>query len=92
MQGFPPDFYFVGPFDDKFKQIGNAVSPRFADVIARHIDSEWGREHSAPTDQTGDIVEPIRKSISSALAGIKRRMRQAGTLADVSALVTGSHA
>lgn len=37
LQGFPKDFYFEGPFDDKFKQIGNAVSPIFSTRLAGHI-------------------------------------------------------
>lgn len=37
LQGFPKDFYFEGPFDDKFKQIGNAVSPIFSTALAGHV-------------------------------------------------------
>ena len=37
LQGFPRDFYFEGPFDDKFKQIGNAVSPIFSTALAGHV-------------------------------------------------------
>jgi DNA (cytosine-5)-methyltransferase 1 len=37
LQGFPPDFKFIGPFDDKFKQIGNAVPPLFSLQLAKHI-------------------------------------------------------
>lgn len=33
LQGFPPDYVFEGPFDDGFKQVGNAVSP----LVARHL-------------------------------------------------------
>lgn len=36
LQGFPPDFVFEGPFDDKFKQIGNAVPPRFSTRNKKH--------------------------------------------------------
>lgn len=75
LQGFPPDFYFEGPFDDKFKQIGNAVSPRFAAAVAMHLDREWILDHDSPVDTSGDVTEPIRKSISSSLAALKRRMR-----------------
>ena len=34
LQGFPAEYQFEGPFDDKFKQIGNAVSPTFARALA----------------------------------------------------------
>lgn len=37
LQGFPSDFIFEGPFDDKYKQIGNAVSPIFSTRLAGHI-------------------------------------------------------
>jgi len=37
LQSFPPDFVFEGPFDDKFKQIGNAVPPLFSLQLAVHI-------------------------------------------------------
>ncbi|MBC8205844.1 MAG: DNA cytosine methyltransferase [Kiritimatiellaeota bacterium] len=37
LQGFPESFQFFGPFDDKFKQIGNAVSPIFSTFLAAHI-------------------------------------------------------
>ncbi len=37
LQGFPNGFYFEGPFDDKYKQIGNAVSPIFSTRLAAHV-------------------------------------------------------
>ena len=37
LQGFPKDFYFEGPFDDKYKQVGNAVSPIFSTRLAAHV-------------------------------------------------------
>ena len=72
---------FEGPFDDKFKQIGNAVSPRFARALAAHLDAEWTLDHTDPANARGldhDIDAPIRKSFSSSLASIKRRMRASG--------------
>lgn len=84
LQGFPRDFMFEGPFDDKFKQIGNAVSPQFSKALALHIAEVWfgaGSDNS-PID---DITGPITKSISSSLAAMKRRLRledeQSDTLA-----------
>lgn len=76
LQGFPRNYYFEGPFDDKFKQVGNAVAPTFAQTLAEHIDRAWvGR--AATTSQEMDVRAPIEKSISSALAGMKRRLRLA---------------
>ena len=73
LQGFPHDFHFVGPFDDKYKQIGNAVSPLFAAQVAEHLDREWPSNHSvAANDQATDITVPIRKSFSSSIASLKR--------------------
>lgn len=82
LQGFPADFYFEGPFDDKFKQIGNAVAPTFARALAEHIDQAWVGE-AAPTSLEGDVRAPIEKSISSALAGMKRRLRLSEQEAEV---------
>jgi DNA (cytosine-5)-methyltransferase 1 len=79
LQGFPPEFHFEGPFDDKFKQIGNAVSPVFSQAVAEHVAAIWGEDHSTPlpTSATeGDVVRPFTKSFSSRIAAIKRRQRQ----------------
>ena len=75
LQGFPRDFMFEGPFDDKFKQIGNAVSPQFSRSLAMHIASVW---HGAGTgaSTSDDITQPITKSISSSLAAMKRKLRK----------------
>ena len=74
LQGFPTDYHFEGPFDDKFKQIGNAVAPTFARALAEHIDQAWVGK-AAATSFEEDVRAPIEKSISSALAGMKRRLR-----------------
>jgi DNA (cytosine-5)-methyltransferase 1 len=37
LQSFPKEFIFEGPFDDKFKQIGNAVPPLFSLFLAAHL-------------------------------------------------------
>ncbi len=76
LQGFPESFNFEGPFDDKYKQIGNAVSPTFAKCLAEHIESSWFGEAPA-TDPGQDVSKAISKSISSSLASLKRRAKQA---------------
>jgi len=84
LQGFPSDYFFEGPFDDKYKQIGNAVSPRFSRALAEHIDLSWiGKATS--TSVKDDVVAPINKSISSALAGMKRRLRRDEAMTEVAA-------
>lgn len=37
LQGFPRWYEFIGPFDDRYSQIGNAVPPLFATHLATHI-------------------------------------------------------
>jgi DNA (cytosine-5)-methyltransferase 1 len=79
LQGFPSDYVFRGPFDDRFKQIGNAVSPRFAKAIAEHLDNVWARDHELPLPAAAlqdDIVAPLSGSFSSSLAARKRAMRR----------------
>lgn len=76
LQGFPVDFMFEGPFDDKFKQIGNAVSPIFSMALAEHVGLVWNGK-GADADASTDITSPIEKSISSSLASMKRKLRLA---------------
>ena len=67
---------FEGPFDDKFKQIGNAVSPIFSRALAEHVGRVWDGIGGMDAPETGDVKEPIAKSISSSLAAMKRRVRK----------------
>ncbi len=78
LQGFPESYVFEGPFDDKYKQIGNAVSPIFAAELARHIASEMVNGTSpnrGPEDYSDDITDALEKSFSSSIAARKRRLR-----------------
>jgi DNA (cytosine-5)-methyltransferase 1 len=77
LQGFPPDMYFEGPFDDKFKQIGNAVSPIFAEAVARHLAEEWFADHgdAARLAPDAELKLPLTKSFSSSIASLKRPKR-----------------
>jgi DNA (cytosine-5)-methyltransferase 1 len=92
LQGFPPDYFFEGPFDDKFKQIGNAVSPLFAQAIAEHLDTEWFSDHDTAIDTCGDIIRPINKSISSTLASVKRLIQTSKLYRDTSELIAAKYA
>jgi len=88
LQGFPPDFHFCGPFDDRYKQIGNAVSPLFSKALAEHLDRHWdlaSRSWRTADDTGNDIVNPLKKSFSSGLASMKRRLRHAHQSDPVSA-------
>lgn len=76
LQGFPADFHLCGPFDEKFKQVGNAVPPLFAQAVARQIAREWSLDHGEGrrmVDEHLDIRRPLTKSFSSSIAGIKRQ-------------------
>ena len=74
LQGFPSEMYFEGPFDDKFKQIGNAVSPIFAKAVAEHLGAEWFADHADPSRLLPEpaLTLPLQKSFSSGIAHIKR--------------------
>lgn len=71
LQGFPADFYFEGPFDDKYKQIGNAVSPIFSTRLAAHVLSLIsGRNHA---NENQAINEPTFGSYSGRIAHLKQK-------------------
>jgi DNA (cytosine-5)-methyltransferase 1 len=74
LQGFPKDQVFEGPFDDKFKQIGNAVSPIFAKFVAEHLATEWVADHTDPVrvPATPELKLPLMKSFTSRIAGLKK--------------------
>jgi DNA (cytosine-5)-methyltransferase 1 len=73
LQGFPPDFRFEGPFDDCYKQVGNAVPPAFSLVLACHLrDLLSGRN---PTGRRGmlSFESPNFQSYSALIAHHKAR-------------------
>ena len=71
LQGFPKDFYFEGPFDDKYKQIGNAVSPIFSTRLAGHVLTMLAGENHAIEDQAIDA--PTFGSYSGRIAYLKQK-------------------
>lgn len=71
LQGFPPEFYFEGPFDDKYKQVGNAVSPIFSTALAGHVLSLLaGQNHAEKEEQ---INAPTFASYSGMIARSKQK-------------------
>lgn len=73
LQGFPPEFRFVGSLDSRFLQVGNAVPPTFAAFLAAHILAELrSPQSSSESDCSRDIVAPVGASFSRLIAGIKK--------------------
>lgn len=71
LQGFPKKFYFEGPFDDKYKQIGNAVSPIFSTRLAGHILTLLaGRNHAC---KEASMDKPTFGSYSGRIARLKQK-------------------
>ncbi len=71
LQGFPADFYFEGPFDDKYKQIGNAVSPIFSTRIAGHVLTMLAGQNLGDIEET--IDKPYFSSYSGMIAHVKNQ-------------------
>ncbi len=75
LQGFPPDFIFEGPFDDKFKQVGNAVPPLFSIRLAEHVlGLMLGVKH--PLDNELPKDQKPFKSYSSIIAHVKSKAEE----------------
>ena len=70
LQGFPDDFYFEGPFDDKYKQIGNAVPPPFSNCLAAHL-IEWFKDENK-CGKVSIIKKPIGASFSTLISYVKK--------------------
>lgn len=80
LQGFPEDYMFCGPFDDAFKQVGNAVSPlvakKLGGFIAAHLtggDTGAFREGEPPVK----IESPVGPGFAVKINGIKRQRERA---------------
>jgi len=77
LQGFPADFWFNGSLDEAFRQIGNAVPPRFAAYIAAHVLGELlGRTGSELSFDRG-ITAPVGPSFSRLIPSLKAGTRKA---------------
>lgn len=74
LQGFPKDFVFHGPFDDKFKQIGNAVPPLFSIALAMHLQNLLGckRPSLDGPEEIRFIDRPITNSFSTVIGSLKK--------------------
>src|SRR5262249_10301763 len=59
-----------GPLIQKYRQIGEAVSPVFSEAIARHLLGEWDATQ-VTDDPDEDIRGPFGKSFASRIASLK---------------------
>lgn len=75
LQTFSDDFWFKGTKADRAVLIGNAVPPRLAEVLARHLYNEL--QHAAATDGPGALlsfVPTLSSGMSPVLASITERV------------------
>jgi DNA (cytosine-5)-methyltransferase 1 len=71
LQGFPRDYDFAGGFDDKFRQIGNAVPPLVAAHLALTI---LAQVLDPPSSGPGLGIEgPLAKSVARLIPALKAR-------------------
>lgn len=72
LQTFPRDWFFCGPFDDRYKQAGNAVPPLAARAFAAHL-----AQGMPPNENEVGLYEvgnkPGWSSFSVLIPGIRRR-------------------
>jgi DNA (cytosine-5)-methyltransferase 1 len=76
LQGFPSDYQFSGPFDDGFKQVGNAVSPLVAQKLGEFVAARLvgvGEDLFAVGVPPILVNEPVGPGFAVTINGIKRQ-------------------
>jgi DNA (cytosine-5)-methyltransferase 1 len=80
LQGFPPNYMFSGPFDDGFKQVGNAVPPLVAHKLGQFIATQLAGKDCGKFF-VGIPPIPVEGSVGPGFAvtinGIKRQRERA---------------
>lgn len=71
LQGFPAGYRFLGTFDGRYLQVGNAVPPSFVAYVAGHILAELLAKPGRTANDEQDVVEPVGTSFSRLIPGIK---------------------
>jgi DNA (cytosine-5)-methyltransferase 1 len=73
LQGFPASFHFSGPLVQCYRQIGNAVSPIFAEAVASRISEEINSSSTSCEDFLRDIRSAQGRSFTSSIAARKKQ-------------------
>lgn len=76
LQGFPSAYGFAGSLDDCFRQIGNAVPPRFSTVLGLHV---LGCLLGAEYPTAPEVSAPIGESFSRLIPSLKAEQRRLGS-------------
>jgi DNA (cytosine-5)-methyltransferase 1 len=74
LQGFPSEYQFSGALDPCFRQIGNAVPPRFSAALAAHLLGEILAETESP-DASPGITDPVGPSFARLIPALKAGSR-----------------
>lgn len=72
LQTFPDSWQFAGPFDDRYKQIGNAVPPLAMQAVAEHVAAGLPKVGTEVGLYEAEIA-PVGASFSVLIPGIRRR-------------------
>lgn len=74
LQSFPDGFKFEGPFDDVFRQIGEAVPPLLSLAVACGVLAALRKESTGVSDP--EIIDtPVNNSFAGVIAGMKAGRR-----------------
>lgn len=73
LQSFPDSFQFAGRFDDIFRQVGEAVPPRFAAAVAGSVLASLLGNVATEIGEEALVEAPVSNSYSSTIAGQKTR-------------------
>ena len=76
LQGFPLGFKFSGSVDAIFKQIGEAVPPKFSCAVAANVFLELNSEPPTESERLSampSLTTPVNSSYSSVIAGLKQK-------------------
>ena len=75
LQSFPDGYMFTGPFDDVFRQIGEAVPPLMSLSVAASVLANLRGESDLSRDKKETLTKPVNDSFAGVIAGIKMKRR-----------------